>query len=35
MPFLLPLATGLTAILTVKTLNKTRKVMDKRKQRKD
>lgn len=35
MPFLLPLATGLTAILTVKTLHKTAKIMDKRRKRKE
>lgn len=35
MPFLLPLATVLTAALTVKTAHKTTKVMQKRKRRKE
>ncbi len=34
MPFLLPLATSLTAVLTVKTLNKTARVVKKRQRRK-
>ncbi len=34
MPFLLPLATGLTAIITVNTLSKTTKVIKRRNKRK-